>query len=70
MPRLISCSLLALAACTTTPPPVASTDPAAAGDLDRVLRAQTQEMLDAVAAGATKVWDRYLDPQKIGRAHV
>ena len=73
MPRLLSRPPLAiapsiavaLAACTTTPPPVASTDPAAGGNLDRVLRAQTQEMLDAVAAGDTKVWDRYLDPQMI-----
>jgi hypothetical protein len=30
-----------------------------------VLRAQTQALLDAVAAGDTAVWDRYLDPQMI-----
>ena len=72
MPRRISRSLLAiagvlapLAACATAPPAAASTDPAAAGNLEGVLRAQTQAMLDAVAAGDARVWDRYLDPQVI-----
>jgi hypothetical protein len=32
------------------------------GDTAAVLRAQTQALLDAVAIGDTKVWDRYLDP--------
>jgi ketosteroid isomerase-like protein len=65
-PLAIAASLaMSLAACATAPPPIASTDPAAGGNLDRVLRAQTQEMLDAVAAGDTKVWDRYLDPQML-----
>lgn len=40
-----------------------ATGPARApGDTAAVLRAQTQALLDAVAAGDTKVWDRYLDP--------
>lgn len=30
---------------------------------DAVLRAQTQELLDAIAVGDARVWDRYLDPQ-------
>jgi hypothetical protein len=30
---------------------------------EATLKAQTQALLDAVAAGDTKVWDRYLDPQ-------
>jgi Domain of unknown function (DUF4440) len=34
----------------------------APGDTAAVLRAQTQALLDAVAVGDTKVWDRYLDP--------
>jgi hypothetical protein len=34
----------------------------APGDTATVLRAQTQALLDAVAVGDTKVWDRYLDP--------
>ena len=34
----------------------------AADDLKAVLQRQTQEMMDAVAAGNAAVWDRYLDP--------
>jgi ketosteroid isomerase-like protein len=30
---------------------------------EAVLRAQTQEMLDAIAAGDAAVWDRYVDPR-------
>lgn len=35
--------------------------PAAEGVPD-TLRRQTQELLDAITAGASPVWDRYLDP--------
>ena len=48
----------ALAACATT----AAAPPAGP---DAVLRAQTQELLDAVAVGNVAVWDRYLDPHMI-----
>lgn len=34
----------------------------AAENVRDVLRRQTQEMLDAVGAGTTAVWERYLDP--------
>lgn len=37
----------------------------APANAEAVLRAQTQEMLDAVAAGNTAVWDRYLDPRML-----
>ena len=32
---------------------------------EAVLKAQTQQLLDAVTAGDATVWDRYLDPQMI-----
>jgi hypothetical protein len=48
---------LAIAACAARPSVRAPADAAA------VLKAQTQEMLDAIALGNAKVWDRYLDPQ-------
>jgi hypothetical protein len=35
----------------------------APGNAEAVLRAQTQELLDAVTAGNPAVWDRYVDPQ-------
>ncbi|TMQ06046.1 MAG: DUF4440 domain-containing protein [Deltaproteobacteria bacterium] len=35
----------------------------APGNTQAVLRARTQEMLDAIAAGNAAVWDRYVDPQ-------
>jgi hypothetical protein len=55
---------LALAACASAPP--ASTAPRAApADATATLRAQTQEMLDAIAAGNASVWDRYLDPKVV-----
>lgn len=50
-------STLALAACG------AARAPASPANLETQLRAQTQELLDAVTAGDPKVWDRYLDPQ-------
>jgi Domain of unknown function (DUF4440) len=37
-------------------------DAAARQDLTALLKMQTQALLDAVAVGDTKVWDRYLDP--------
>jgi hypothetical protein len=42
-----------------------ATSPAvrAPGNPEAVLRAQTQELLDAVTAGDPAVWDRYVDPQ-------
>lgn len=48
-----------LAACAGRPDVRAGGAP----DHEAVLRAQTQALLDAVAAGDTAVWDRYLDPQ-------
>lgn len=48
---------LAPTACATGPRAPAQADAAA------VLKAQTQEMFDAIAIGNAKVWDRYLDPQ-------
>jgi hypothetical protein len=35
----------------------------APGNTEAVLRAQTQALLDAIAAGNAAVWDRYVDPQ-------
>jgi hypothetical protein len=35
----------------------------APGNTEAVLRAQTQEMLDAIAVGHVAVWERYLDPR-------
>jgi hypothetical protein len=35
----------------------------APADPDAVLRAQTQQLLDAVSAGDPSVWERYVDPQ-------
>jgi hypothetical protein len=52
--------LIVLAACASL-----GTDAAARQDLTALLKMQTQAMLDAVAAGDTKVWDRYLDPAMI-----
>lgn len=34
----------------------------APGNTEAVLRAQTQKLLDAIAAGNAAVWDRYVDP--------
>jgi hypothetical protein len=51
----------ALAACASASPAPAGAR-AAPGDATATLRAQTQEMLDAIAAGNAAVWDRYLDP--------
>ena len=42
-----------------------ASDASARQDLTALLKMQTQAMLDAVAAGDTKVWDRYLDPAMI-----
>jgi hypothetical protein len=49
MPR--SLALLGLAACAHAAP-----------SPEAVLRAQTQELLDAVSTGDARVWKRYLDP--------
>jgi hypothetical protein len=35
----------------------------APGNTEAVLRAQTQELLDAIAVGNAAVWDRYVDPR-------
>ena len=42
-----------------------ASDASARQDLTALLEMQTQAMLDAVAAGETNVWDRYLDPAMI-----
>jgi len=34
-------------------------------DTPAILRAQTQALLDAIAVGDAKVWDRYLDPRVV-----
>jgi hypothetical protein len=60
--RLSSAVALALGATACAGTGAAVHAPANA---ETVLRAQTQEMLDAVAAGNTAVWDRYLDPRMI-----
>src|SRR6187549_3762729 len=49
--------LIVLAACASL-----GTDAAARQDIAATLKMQTQALLDAVASGDTKVWDRYLDP--------
>jgi hypothetical protein len=51
-----------LAACASAAPAPAGPR-AAPADATATLRAQTQEMLDAIAAGNAAVWDRYLDPR-------
>jgi len=63
-PLAIASSLASwLAACAPAPAtPTAAVVPAP-GNVEAVLRTQTQALLDAVAAGDTAVWDRYLDPQ-------
>jgi len=53
----LACGGLAAASCATGPAVHAP------GDLEAVLRAQTQALLDAVTAGDNKAWDRYLDPK-------
>ena len=45
------------------PPTGATRVPESDPDLERILRRQSQELLDAVTAGDPKVWDRYLDPR-------
>ena len=51
-----------LAACANAAPAPAGPR-AAPADATATLRAHTQEMLDAIAAGNASVWDRYLDPK-------
>lgn len=53
----LAAAALAPIACTTGPRAPAPADAAA------VLKAQTQEMLDAIAIGDARVWERYLDPR-------
>ena len=57
-------SLVIAAAALAAASLACATGPAvrAPGDTAAVLRAQTQALLDAVAIGDMKVWDRYLDP--------
>jgi uncharacterized protein DUF4440 len=57
-------SLVMAAAALAAASLACATGPAvrAPGDTAAVLRAQTQALLDAVAVGDTKVWDRLLDP--------
>jgi hypothetical protein len=52
-----------LAACATGPsarPPSGGT---AHPEAEPLLKAQTQALLDAIASGDVKVWERYIDPQ-------
>jgi hypothetical protein len=56
-PWSFAIALASLVGCATAP------STRAPGNTEAVLRAQTQEMLDAVALGDAAVWDRYLDPQ-------
>jgi hypothetical protein len=41
---------------------VGGSDATAQSDVETLLKAQTQALLDAVGTGDAKVWDRYLDP--------
>jgi Domain of unknown function (DUF4440) len=56
---------LAITACASgsgAPAPAIPSDPT---KLAALLRAQTQELLDAVSNGDPEVWERYLDPQML-----
>jgi hypothetical protein len=64
MPKLLACALLLLIACAPSHAGTTAArqpDPAAEADLRR----NTQALLDAVAPGDVKVWDRLLDPNAI-----
>jgi len=37
----------------------------AAEDVSAILERQTQSMLDAISAGSSTIWDRYLDPEAV-----
>lgn len=58
--RFIAAGTLAVAAAACQPPAVRA--PASS---DAILKAQTQELMDAVSTGDVKVWDKYVDPRII-----
>jgi hypothetical protein len=54
-------ALAATAACAFRP----GVTPTRPENVEALLKAQTQELLDAVTAGDPTVWDRYLDPEML-----
>lgn len=62
LPRPCAFLVVAFTAACAGAAPAPTSARAAPADPTSTLRAQTQEMLDAVAVGNAAVWDRYLDP--------
>ena len=63
-PGAIVVGLAQLAACAPgAVGPGAPSSSGGAADIAATLKAQTQELLDAVTAGDPRVWDRHLDPR-------